>query len=156
MTLTQQTAKHLRDGFFGGNWTTTNLKDVLSDVSWEEAAFQVKNFNTIAALTYHISYYLDAIIDVAEGRSLNLKDEYSFDCPEICSNGGWMDLQNNTWEKAEKAAALVEGLSDEQLGDDFEDAKYGTYYRNIHGLIEHTHYHLGQIVVLKRLVRNSN
>ena len=33
--------------------------------------------------------------------------------------------------------------------------KYGTYYRNFHGLIEHAHYHLGQIVLIKKLVAAS-
>jgi hypothetical protein len=33
---------------------------------------------------------------------------------------------------------------------DFDDGKYGTVLRNILGLIEHTHYHLGQIVILKK------
>ncbi|MDQ1090003.1 hypothetical protein QE390_004607 [Siphonobacter sp. SORGH_AS 1065] len=37
----------------------------------------------------------------------------------------------------------------------FVDEKYGTYYRNLHGMIEHTHYHLGQIVLIKKILRNS-
>jgi hypothetical protein len=33
------------------------------------------------------------------------------------------------------------------------NAKYGNYYRNLHGIIEHTHYHLGQIVLIKKLLK---
>ncbi|HAI83731.1 MAG TPA: DUF1572 domain-containing protein, partial [Chitinophagaceae bacterium] len=32
----------------------------------------------------------------------------------------------------------------------------GTYYRNILGLIEHTHYHLGQIALIKKIIRNTH
>jgi len=153
MSLTQQTAKHLRDVFFGGNWTTSNVKDTLSDLSWEEALTPIDDFNTIAVLTFHISYYLDAIIDVSEGRPLSLKDELSFDCPQISSEDEWINLQNSIWERVETAASYIEKLNDQQLNDHFFDQKYGTYYRNMHGLIEHTHYHLGQIVILKRMVK---
>lgn len=155
MTLIEQTAKHLRDVHFGKNWTASNLKDALSDVTWKEATTQIGTFNTIAVLTFHVSYYLDAIIDVIEGRPLVSKDELSFLCPKISSEDDWMALQNSVWDRTEKAAKLIEGLDDSQLNDDFSHSKYGTYYRNIQGLTEHTHYHLGQIVILKRLVREK-
>ena len=35
----------------------------------------------------------------------------------------------------------------------FGNEKYGTYYENIQGVIEHLHYHLGQIVVVKKIIR---
>ena len=156
MTLVQQVAKHLRDVHFGGNWTASNLKKTLSDVNWQEATSKVDDFNTIAVLTFHVSYYLDSIIDVIEGRPLTSKDELSFLCPEISSEEEWNALQTSVWERVEKAASLIEGLDDEVLSVPFSDEKYGTYFRNLNGLIEHTHYHLGQIAILKRLVRKSN
>ena len=156
MTLVQQIAKHLRDVHFGGNWTASNLMKTLSDVNWQEATAKVDDFNTIAALTFHVSYYLDSIIDVIEGRALTSKDELSFLCPEISSENEWNELQTSVWERVEKAASLIEGLDDSVLITPFSDEKYGTYFRNLHGLIEHTHYHLGQIAILKRVVRTSN
>ena len=49
-------------------------------------------------------------------------------------------------------AQLVERLPQETLWEDFTDKKYGTYYRNLHGIIEHTHYHLGQILIIKKII----
>ena len=34
----------------------------------------------------------------------------------------------------------------------FVKPEYGNYYRNLHGLIEHTHYHLGQVALIKKLL----
>ena len=155
MSLTKQTAKHLRDIHFGGNWTTTNLKDVLSDVSWKEATAKIDTFNTIAILTYHTTYYVDALLEVLKGKELTSKDELSFHCPEILCESDWQRIQNLAWDNAEKASKMIEKLTDEQLKDDFTDEKYGSYYRNIHGIIEHLHYHLGQIVILKKLIRKN-
>jgi hypothetical protein len=57
-----------------------------------------------------------------------------------------------TWSDAEKFAALVENMPDSKLAETFVNKKYGTYYRNLHGIIEHTHYHLGQIVLIKKIL----
>ncbi len=44
----------------------------------------------------------------------------------------------------------IEQLPESKLWETFSDEKYGNYYRNIHGIIEHIHYHLGQIVLIKK------
>ena len=55
MNLTWQIAKQFRDVYFGGNWTSVNLKENLADVTWQQAITKVYSFNTIAALVYRIS-----------------------------------------------------------------------------------------------------
>jgi hypothetical protein len=46
-------------------------------------------------------------------------------------------------------------MQDEKLKDVFVEEKYGTYQRNIDGMIEHSYYHLGQIVLIKKLLTNQ-
>ncbi len=46
-------------------------------------------------------------------------------------------------------------MPESRLWDDFADAKYGNCYRNLQGIIEHCHYHLGQVVVVKKLVAEA-
>ena len=43
-------------------------------------------------------------------------------------------------------------MPDEKLSEVFVDEKYGTYERNINLMIEHCYYHLGQILIIKKLV----
>nr|WP_068889466.1 DinB family protein [Pedobacter panaciterrae] len=152
MTLTAHLAKHLRDVHFGGNWTTSNLKDNLLDVNWQQATTQVHSFNTIATLVYHINYYISAVQKVLQGEPLQASDKYSFDLPPIQSEQDWDDLRNKTFADAETFTLLIEQLPEQRLWENFTDQKYGTYYRNIQGIIEHTHYHLGQIALIKKLV----
>ncbi len=145
-------AKQFRDVHFGGNWTSSNLKDQLADVTWEEATKKVYGFNTIAALVFHMNYYVDAVLKVLKGNSLDAKDKYSFDLPPIQSPGDWNKLLDKTWKDAGEFANLIEQLPESRLSEDFVDSKYGTYYRNLHGVIEHIHYHLGQIVLIKKII----
>lgn len=152
MNTTAQIAKHMNDVFFGGNWTTSNLKDNLKDVSWQQATTKVYTFNTIATLVYHISYYVEAVTKVLEGEPLNAKDEFSFSHPPIQSQEDWEQLLNKVWKDVERFVKLIEKLPDSILGENFTDKKYGTYFRNLNGIIEHTHYHLGQIVIIKKIL----
>lgn len=152
MNLTQQIAKQFRDVYFGGNWTAVNLKENLADVTWQQATTKVYSFNTIAVLVYHINYFVDAIIKVLQGGPLDANDKYSFDQPPIESPEDWKKLLNNMWTDAERCASLIEELPENKLGEIFSNEKYGNYYRNIHGVIEHTHYHLGQIVLIKKIL----
>lgn len=152
MTLTSQIAKHLRDVHFGRNWTSVNLKDTLAGVTWQQAATKVHSFNTIAALVFHINYYIGAVSKVLRGEPLNAHDKYSFDCPPIQSQQDWKNLLSKTWTDAENFASLIEQLPETRLEEIFVDEKYGTYYRNLHGIVEHVHYHLGQIVLIKKML----
>jgi uncharacterized damage-inducible protein DinB len=152
MAITQQIAKHFREAYDGGNWTGSNLKDAVNGVSWEQAVQKADGLNSIAALVFHINYYVDLIIKVLERKPLEGHDKYSFNLPPLQSSNDWEDLLNKAWANAEKFVKLVEQLPDEKLSDTFAVEKYGNYYRNLEGVIQHTHYHLGQIVVIKKLI----
>jgi hypothetical protein len=149
-----QTAKHFREVFFGGNWTWSNLKDNLAGVTWQQATTQVHSFNTIATLTYHIHYFVNAALKVLQGGPLDAHDKFSFDHPPINSQQDWENMLDKVWSDAEKFANLVETLPENKLWEDFTDKKYGNYYRNILGIIEHTHYHLGQIALIKKILQS--
>ena len=156
LTLPGQIAKLFKDVYDGGNWTSVNVKGTLASVTWEQATTKVGSFNTIAALVYHINYYVSALIKVLNAEQLDARDRYSFDHPPILSEKDWEDLLNKTWADAETFASLVENLPESKLWEDFWGNKYGNYFRNIHGVIEHTHYHLGQIVLIKKMLSKAS
>jgi uncharacterized damage-inducible protein DinB len=150
---TEHLAKHLRDVHFGGNWCCVNLKDLLADVSWQEATAQVYGLNSIATLTFHIGYYIEGVLDVLRGNPLTIKDKFSFEHPAIQTEADWQAMVDRSLQTAELFAQAIEQLPDSQLWEDFSEGKYGNYYRNLNGIIEHTHYHLGQIALLKKVLR---
>ena len=152
MKIAEQIAKHFKEVNFGGNWTASDMKTVLSGITYEQATTKVKDLNTILALTYHINYYVDAVLKVFQGQPLQAKDAYSFDHPGITSQAEWDALVAKVFKDAEDFATHLEKLPEDCFDKSFTDEKYGSYYRNMHGIIEHTYYHLGQIALLKKLV----
>ncbi|KPE51676.1 hypothetical protein [Chryseobacterium indologenes] len=156
MNQTSQLAKRFREVLLDGLWiSNTNYKHQLSDVTWEQAVTKVGSLNTIAMLTFHIHYYIAGVKNVLEGGELEIKDQFSFDLPPIESQKQWEELLNKLWTDSERFAVLVEQIPDDKIDEVFVDEKYGTYRRNIDGMIEHAYYHLGQITLIRKLLSDN-
>src|SRR3954466_7335194 len=115
MNLTAQIARQFRDVHFGGNWTAVNLKEALNDVTWKQATTKVYTFNTIAALVFHMNYYVRAVSKVLQGEPLNSSDKYSFDLSPILSHEDWERFLEGMWKDAENFATLIEQMPETKL-----------------------------------------
>lgn len=152
MSRSSAIASRVREVLLNGRWiANTNYKDQLSGLTWVQATKKVGNLNTIAALTFHVNYYLAGLLHVFNGGKLEISDKYSFNMPPIQSDSGWHNLVSNFLGNAEKFAGQIEQMPDSMLDLPFAEEKYGSYLRNIEAIIEHSYYHLGQISLLKKL-----
>ena len=154
MGKAQEIAKQIDRAFFGENWCGVSLHKSVESLTVEQATQPQPHSHTIAELVFHIGYYYEGVGAVLKGGSLEIKDKFSFDMPSVQSEADWQALLERTWKSAEDFVQLVEGLSDEQIAGMFVDEKYGDYYRNLTGLVEHLYYHLGQIILLKKGLPN--
>ncbi|WJS96863.1 DUF1572 domain-containing protein [Flavobacterium johnsoniae] len=155
MKNTIEIASRFREVILNGTWiANTNYKDQLQNLDWKIAVTPIQNLNTIALLAQHIHYYIDGINNVFKGGTLDIKDKFSFDFPPINSQQEWENFLIKFWNDAEEFASLIEQITDEKLEENFVDVKYGSYRRNIEAMIEHSYYHLGQIVLIKKLLTN--
>jgi hypothetical protein len=156
MNLTSQIANQFREVLLDGTWVATNFKTQLSDMSWEQATTKVNSLNTIAALTFHIDYYIAGLIRAFQGGTLDIKDKYSYDAPPITSQKDWEQRIQKLFDNAETLANLIEQMTDDNLMQPFVEEKYGNNYINIQAMIEHCYYHLGQIVLIKKLIKANS
>lgn len=156
MTRNLIIANRLREVFLDGRWiANTNFKEQILSINREQATQRIFNLNTIAALTYHINYYLVGLLNAFENGRLEISDKYSFDVPEIKSEVGWEKLVTDFLTNSKKFADKVEQMDDNIFDQPFVDEKYGSYLRNIEAVIEHSYYHLGQISLIKKMVMQN-
>lgn len=156
MTRNIAISNRIREVLLDGYWiANTNYKAQLMSISWEQAIQKVSDLNTIAALTFHINYYLDGLLNVFHGGKLDIRDKYSFDLKPIQSETDWANLVDAFLSNAEKFADCVEQMPETKFDEPFVDEKYGTYLRNIDAMIEHSYYHLGQISLLKKMIQTQ-
>jgi len=139
--------------FLNGHWiANTNYKEQLQNTNWLQATQQIGNLNTIAALTYHINYYLDGLLKAFENGKLEISDKFSFDLPSINSESDWNKLVDSFLENSEEFSNTIERMEDCNFDKPFIDEQYGTFLRNIEAVIEHSYYHLGQISLIRILI----
>lgn len=148
-TLASRIREVFLDGYFIAN---TNYKKQLAGLNWTQAVHKIDNLNTIAALTYHINYYLEGLLSAFKTGELEISDKYSFDLPPINAESDWNILVVGLLENAGKFANHVEQMDDQLFDQPFIVEKYGTYLRNIEAVIEHSYYHLGQISLIRKMM----
>jgi len=153
MKQTEQLANRLRELILNGTWiANTNYKHQLENLDWKIATTKYQSLNSVAVLAQHIHYYISGITNVFVNNKLEIRDKFSFDFLPIESQKEWEIFLNQFWNDTITLADFIEKMPEENLNKDFVDAKYGTYLRNIDGMMEHGYYHLGQIVLLKKLL----
>lgn len=148
--LSQQISKHFHDVHFGVNWTWSNMQDVLEGVTLDMALNKSHHKNSIADLVFHSHYYVREVLKVLKGGKLEASDKYCYDTPSLTTEEDWLSFKQLVFTTAREFIETLAQLPDDIWFNDFDDGKYGNYYRNISGIIEHTHYHLGQIALLKK------
>ncbi len=93
MGRTKELANRLTEVVLNGRWiANTNYKSQIQNLTWQHATQKVGTLNTIAALTFHVNYYLAGIINVFDGGELDIRYKYSFDIPPIESESDWKRL----------------------------------------------------------------
>ncbi len=153
MTRNITIASRLREVLLNGRWiANTNFKEQIQGLNWEQATKKIDNLNTIAALTYHINYYLVGLLSAFKNGKLEISDKYSFELPPINSEQHWNNLVSQFISNSEEFADSIEQMDENIFDQPFIDAKYGTFLRNIEGVIEHSYYHLGQISLIRKLI----
>lgn len=145
----------LREVLLDGKWiANTNFREQIETIDWQMAVTKLGNRNSIAALTFHINYYLDGLLSAFQAGRLEIRDTYSFDLPPITEESDWKELVSTFVLNAEKFVETVEQMPDALFDAAFIDARYGSYLRNIEGVIEHSYYHLGQVSLIRKMLED--
>lgn len=148
---TSQLALRLRELFFNGHWiANTNFQEQFDQTNFQQACQKPFGFNSVAALCYHITYYLNGLVNAFESGELNIRDKESFLMPPIQSEKDWQELKDSFLINAENFCRAVEQMEDSQLNAPFILPQYGSLQRNIEAVIEHGYYHLGQISLIRK------
>lgn len=148
-------AARFREVLLDGKWiANTNYRQELDGLDWQIAVAQIGPCNTIALLAQHVHYYIAGILRVMHGGTLDIRDRYSFDFVPITSQSEWDTFLDQLWRDATAFTDYVYAMTSQQLEEGFVMEQYGTWERNIEAMIEHAYYHLGQIVLLKRMQKH--
>lgn len=134
----------------GPCWHGPALKDVLEGVTAEAAASRrAPEVHSIWELLLHIATWARVARLTLDGQPYptDLPDEENFPKP----SGSWEDAKAAVEQELNLLAGATRALPDESLGKTVTGETEYSYYLLLHGVVEHTIYHAGQIAILKKM-----
>jgi uncharacterized damage-inducible protein DinB len=154
MKITELIATHILEAYEGNNWTDVSIADTLNNVRWQEAQCKTAgSLNTIASLLHHLCFWNGILLQRLSESDPAIPEINGFDVKELKNEDDWFRLKEETRDSFVKLADAAKNFPEEKLSEFYAEGK-SSHYKNLAGIVEHAYYHLGQIMILKKLVKN--
>jgi uncharacterized damage-inducible protein DinB len=154
ITATPREIARLRDqlerAYDGEAWLGMPVRELLNGVSFRTAAARpIARGHTIWELVTHITYWLDAAARRLGGEAVDPVNDADWPAMPSPSAAGWKAALAALEAGHRRLLAAVAALAESDLEGPVPGHDY-TRYVLVHGVLQHTLYHAGQIALLKR------
>jgi uncharacterized damage-inducible protein DinB len=150
MREAERIAEQMRKMFEGGAWHGPAVLEVLAGVNAKTAtARPIPGAHNIWELVLHLSATQDVLLRRLGGERAGLTDEEFWPPTPAATDAEWQRTLEVLKRQDEALRRAVAAFPDERLGDPLMAG--GTpAYDNLHGHVQHSAYHAGQIALLKK------
>jgi uncharacterized damage-inducible protein DinB len=141
----------LRRAFEGHAWHGPSLRELLADVTAEQAiARPIPGAHSIWEIALHIAAWHEGVRRRVEGERVELSPEEDWPPVASTSEAAWQDALAVLERTHTELRRTVSRLADARL-QEMVVGKDHSVYVMLHGLIQHDLYHAGQIALLKKV-----
>jgi uncharacterized damage-inducible protein DinB len=150
---TERISSLIKAIYNGHPWLDVNFTDNLSKLTCQLAGRKAHpRLNSIWEIVEHLVSWRMNVLKRVQGDVIKTPDNNYFAPVTEQSEEAWMATMARFQESQD---AWIKFLA--QSGDDILEKIYPvdhkTYYEHIHGIIQHDAYHLGQIVLLTKMLQ---
>jgi uncharacterized damage-inducible protein DinB len=150
MKETERIADQLKRAFIGEAWHGPAVFEILKGITSQQAAARpIAGGHSIWELVLHITAWTNAGLRRLQGEPAQLTDAEDFPAVMASDERGWeqaMEVTKQAYEELRRAILLVEDSSlDQSIVEGLSSV-----YVTLHGVIQHSLYHAGQIAILKK------
>lgn len=150
MSEAARIAEQLRRAYEGEAWHGPALRELLADVTAERAAAKpVGGAHSIWEIVLHIAAWETAGRRRLEGDRAELSDAENWPPVTDESVAGWSAALAELERSNRALREAVARLDDARLDSPILEGMSSVYV-TLHGVVQHTLYHAGQIAVLKK------
>lgn len=151
MREAERIAKQLKRAHEGHAWHGPSLKELLGGVTAAEAAARpVEGAHSIWELVLHVEAWERAALRRLGGdpaQIFNTEEDWS--SVNASDEGAWNDALRRLSETTVALREAIAKLEDAQLDEPIYP-QMSSRYVTLHGVVQHTLYHAGQIALLKK------
>jgi len=152
MSETDRIRRQLERAFHGPAWHGDSVFDVLGRISVEDATHRpVPDAHSIIELVLHTAAWLRIARLRTAGQLVAVSDEMDWPSPTSGTGRQWAAALADLRASVEELDEAIDAFRDEDLEAAVEGkVREYTVYEELHGAIQHSLYHLGQIVLLAK------
>ena len=147
-------ADQLARAFAGDPWHGPPLCELVAGVTAQQAQTRpLVQAHSIWELVVHIDLYVNAAAEAIDGTPMPRWYGTEQDWPELtdATPQRWTEALHRLFSNAERLARAIEQLADARLHDAVPGRDYDFYYM-LHGVVQHSLYHAGQIAMLRKAI----
>lgn len=156
MTEVERIRNQFQRAFDGEAWHGPSVLSLLDGVTAEQAAAHpVPGAHSIWELTLHIAAWEDACRRRLEGDPAQLADDENFPPVTDTSQGAWDNAKTKLIDVHRRLLDAIAATDDSRLDEpiiDSAETTFSTAYVTLHGGVQHSLYHAGQIAILKKAI----
>ncbi len=135
----------LKDSFDGSPWHGPSLIEIISKIPADKAETRINKSHSVIEIVFHIIAWRNFVIH-------NLQGDESYDVADADNFP-----RSNNWSKAiveleqsqQQLLAAISDFDEKKLHSQVPHRKY-SYYKLLHGIVQHDIYHQGQIVMITK------
>lgn len=153
MNETHRINIQLKSAHQGSAWHGPALNELLTGVTAAQAAAHpLPGLHSIWELVNHLAAWEAIVRQRLRGEEVsNVPDETNFPPVTDASESAWQAVLQQAAAINQTLRDTLQAAGDERLNEP-APGKQHTLYFEVHGALQHTLYHAGQIALLKKLV----
>jgi len=140
----------LKRAFEGNAWHGPALFEILEGVDASAAARRpISDGHTIWELTLHVAGWDGVVVKRLRGKEATLEGEDNFPVVVNAGEAAWQKAIQSLRRNHEELMNELSNMADSRLSERVTGKDYDVYFM-LHGAIQHTLYHAGQMALLKK------
>ncbi|MBE2228795.1 MAG: DinB family protein [Ignavibacteria bacterium] len=151
MTNIQHINKLLKDHYNGVPWIDITIAGTLKTLTAKKAAMKVDGLNSVWQIVNHMISWRNALIARVKDKPVPHPDNNFISEVKDTTAKAWKDTLKK-FEKSQKDILAFLGKQKDIHLEKISPASGYSYYELVMAIIIHDSYHLGQIVLIKKMI----
>ena len=150
MTEIERIIDQLNRAFVGEAWHGPAVIEILEGVTAQQAAaYPLAGGHSIWELALHLAAWTRAVLRRLQGDPAQLTDAENFPAVTDSSELAWEEVRESIKQAHVELRSAILLLDDSRLDQPIIEGM-SSIYVTLHGVIQHSLYHAGQIAILKK------
>jgi uncharacterized damage-inducible protein DinB len=150
MKEVERIADQLNRAITGSAWHGPAVLELLNGITAEQAAAHpISGAHSVWEIALHIDAWLRAGTRRLGGDRAQLTETEDWPAVSKVDEQAWSEMLNSIKQAYEQLRAAIQELEDSRLDHPIMDGMSSVYV-TLHGVIQHSLYHAGQIALLKK------